>query len=90
MPHRISLYANDVVLFVSPAENEIATVKLLLLAFWAAAGLHANFSKSSVTAIQSPPFTTVRHAVTVTPALIHMGGTPLDWTSPHEPLCLLS
>ncbi|KAM0911367.1 hypothetical protein ACQ4PT_013525 [Festuca glaucescens] len=51
MPHCISLYADDVVLFVSPSEDEITTDKLLLKAFGNAMGLQVNFSKSSVTPI---------------------------------------
>jgi hypothetical protein len=51
MTHRVSLYADDVVMFINPVETEIATVQSLLQVFGDATGLHANFSKSSVTPI---------------------------------------
>ncbi|KAM0914464.1 hypothetical protein ACQ4PT_011473 [Festuca glaucescens] len=49
--HRISLYADDVILFANPNLNEIDDIKNLLQLFGEATWLHANFAKSSITPI---------------------------------------
>jgi hypothetical protein len=46
--HRISLYADDAVLFSHPRENEIHTVLGILNLFGKASGLKTNIQKSSV------------------------------------------
>ncbi|KAM0877047.1 hypothetical protein ACQ4PT_035764 [Festuca glaucescens] len=51
IPHRLSMYADDVVLFISPLANDIAMIKKLLQTFGAATGLCVNFAKSTVTPI---------------------------------------
>jgi hypothetical protein len=45
--HRVSLYADDVVVFVRPSPEELTTVWRVLGCFAAASGLRDNFSKSS-------------------------------------------
>jgi hypothetical protein len=44
--HRISLYADDVVVFVSPVETDLLLIKAILDLFFRATGLVANFVKS--------------------------------------------
>jgi hypothetical protein len=51
MPHRVSLYADDVVLFVCPDAAEFQAIMALLQPFGEATGLHSNFLKSSITPI---------------------------------------
>ena len=50
--HRISFYADDVVLFLRPSSQDISTVVSFLDFFGHATGLQTNISKSSVTPIQ--------------------------------------
>lgn len=50
--HRISIYANNAILFLRPAENDIYLVKQLLEIFGHASGLKTNLEKSPVTPIQ--------------------------------------
>jgi len=50
--HRISFYADDVVLFMWPSYQDISAVVSLLDIFGHATGLKTNISKSSVTPIQ--------------------------------------
>jgi hypothetical protein len=49
---RLSLYANDVVMFVQPHRNEMLLIKEILRIFGAASGLVTNIQKSSVTPIR--------------------------------------
>jgi hypothetical protein len=53
--HRVSLYADDVVVFARPSVEELSAVWQTLACFAAASGLHANFSKSSAAPIQCSP-----------------------------------
>jgi hypothetical protein len=54
--HRISLYADDVVLFLRPAgANDIGLTLSILQLFGEASGLKTNIQKSSVTPIQCSP-----------------------------------
>uniref|UniRef100_A0A0A8ZTA0 Reverse transcriptase domain-containing protein n=1 Tax=Arundo donax TaxID=35708 RepID=A0A0A8ZTA0_ARUDO len=50
--HRISFYADDMVLFLRPLENDLSLIKQILDVFGHASGLQTNISKSSVTPIQ--------------------------------------
>jgi hypothetical protein len=50
--HRLSLYADDVVLFLRPAQNDINLAMGILHLFGQAAGLKTNIQKSSVVSIQ--------------------------------------
>jgi hypothetical protein len=50
--HRISLYADDVVIFTEPDTHELASIRLLLQSFGEASGLLTNFQKSSIIPIQ--------------------------------------
>lgn len=52
MPHRVSLYADDVVLFIRPEATELLLIKALLQVFGDATGLCTNFQKSTITPIQ--------------------------------------
>jgi hypothetical protein len=45
--HRVSLYADDMVVFARPSPEELTTVWRVLGCFAAASGLRDNFSKSS-------------------------------------------
>jgi hypothetical protein len=44
--HRISLYADDVVIFVSPVETDLVLINAILDLFFRATSLVANFVKS--------------------------------------------
>jgi hypothetical protein len=50
--HRISLYADDTVLFLKPDASDISLVIELLSLFGKASGLHTNLQKSSVVSIR--------------------------------------
>jgi hypothetical protein len=50
--HRVSLYADDVVIFVRPELAELATVWEILGCFGLASGLNANLAKSSAAPIR--------------------------------------
>jgi hypothetical protein len=50
--HRVSLYADDVVLFLRPSESDIALTLRILHLFRNVAGLKTNIQKSSVVLIQ--------------------------------------
>ena len=52
LQHRISLYADDVVLFLRPSASDIAITLDILQLFGNASGLTANLQKSSVLPIQ--------------------------------------
>lgn len=49
--HRMSIYADDVVLFASPATEELAFIKTILDKFGQASGLRVNLNKSSIVPI---------------------------------------
>ncbi|KAM0890755.1 hypothetical protein ACQ4PT_026842 [Festuca glaucescens] len=49
---RFSLYADDLVIFAEPCQNELSSIKQLLLCFGEASGLFTNFAKSSIIPIQ--------------------------------------
>lgn len=49
---RISIYADDVVLFARPDENELRAVKSILRIFGEASGLRVNYCKSAATVIR--------------------------------------
>ena len=46
--NRISLYADDVVIFTEPDQQELQSVKLIMQCFGEASGLITNFKKSSI------------------------------------------
>lgn len=52
--HRMSLYADDVALFLRPAENDINLTLAILQIFGEASGLKTNVQKSNVIPIQCP------------------------------------
>jgi hypothetical protein len=52
---RISVYADDVVLFLKPEEKELWAVKNILSIFGEASGLHVNFGKTTATMIRGTP-----------------------------------
>jgi hypothetical protein len=45
---RISLYADDVVIFVEPYEEELQSVKILMQSFGESSGLFTNYGKSAI------------------------------------------
>jgi hypothetical protein len=49
---RVSLYADDVVMFLQPHREELILIKQILMIFGAASGLVTNITKSSVTPIR--------------------------------------
>ena len=49
---RLSLFADDVALFIRPVEEELQVTKEILNAFDMASGLQTNLSKSSIIPIQ--------------------------------------
>jgi len=52
LQHRISLYADDVVLFLRPEAGDISLVMEILNLFGDASGLKTNLQKSSVLPIR--------------------------------------
>jgi hypothetical protein len=50
---RISIYADDVVLFLKPTTEDLVAVRELLRMFGDASGLHINYQKSTATLIKS-------------------------------------
>jgi hypothetical protein len=52
LPHRISLYADDVVLFIRPEEPDIATTMDILQLFGVASGLKTNLQESNALPIR--------------------------------------
>jgi hypothetical protein len=46
--NRVSMYANDVVIFIEPVLEDVTAIKALLDCFGEASGLHTNYSKSSI------------------------------------------
>jgi hypothetical protein len=53
--HRISLYADDVVIFLRPAASDLHLVTRILELFGDASGLKTNVQKSSVAPIHCSP-----------------------------------
>lgn len=51
MPFRISMYADDVVLFINPSRTEMHAAVTLLDLFQSIFGLRANWAKSAATPI---------------------------------------
>jgi hypothetical protein len=49
---RLSIYADDVVLFVQPLPSDLLAVKEVLNMFGEASGLHINYNKSTATLIR--------------------------------------
>ena len=43
--HKASLFAHDLVIFISPCEQDVVLVKAILDAFAAASGLYTNVNK---------------------------------------------
>jgi hypothetical protein len=54
--HRLSLYADDLVLFLAPTTQDIMLVKAVLEAFAGTSGLRTNFSKCHFTPIRCSQF----------------------------------
>lgn len=52
LPHRISIYADDVVIFLKPSAGDIDITLEILQLFGQASGLQTNMQKSSVLPIQ--------------------------------------
>jgi ketosteroid isomerase-like protein len=50
--HRVSLYADDLVVFVAPVHQDIHLVRAILEAFVGASGLHTNIHKCQITPIR--------------------------------------
>ena len=50
--HSISLYANDVALFIQPTKEELQVIKIILDQFGEAAGLKTNLQKSCIIPMQ--------------------------------------
>uniref|UniRef100_A0A0A9EUA7 Reverse transcriptase domain-containing protein n=1 Tax=Arundo donax TaxID=35708 RepID=A0A0A9EUA7_ARUDO len=50
--HRISFYADDVIMFLRPLSRDLSIIQQLLDTFGHASGLNTNIAKSSVTPIQ--------------------------------------
>lgn len=46
--HRISIYADDVVLFTTPSTQDLSLITTILQKFGEATGLHVNMLKSSI------------------------------------------
>lgn len=55
MPFRISMYADDVVLFINPSRTEMHAAVALLELFRSASGLRTNWAKSAATPIACAP-----------------------------------
>jgi len=50
--HRVSLYADDVALFIRPTPEDLSTIKEILRLFGEASGLRTNMQKSSIIPIR--------------------------------------
>ena len=50
--HRVSLYADDVALFIRPTPEDLSTIKEILRLFGEASGLRTNMQKSSIVPIR--------------------------------------
>jgi hypothetical protein len=63
---RISIYADDVVMFVKPEVQDLVTVRNILEVFGEASGLHVNYRKTSATLIRGS-----EHHVQLVQGLLH-------------------
>jgi hypothetical protein len=52
LKHRVSLYADDVVVFARPDKEELGVIRALLECFGDAFGLHVNYGKSAAAPIR--------------------------------------
>ena len=52
IPHRASLYADDLIMFISPEESDINLIKEILGLFEGASGLACNMSKCQIVPIR--------------------------------------
>lgn len=52
IPHRLSLYADDAVVFLSPVATDLHVIKQILQLFGEASGLHTNLAKSFISPIR--------------------------------------
>lgn len=52
LPHKLSLYADDAVVFLTPVRSELLAFKEILKLFGEASSLRTNLTKSSVTPIR--------------------------------------
>lgn len=50
--HRMSLYANDVVLFTTPSTEDLTVIRMILQKTGQASGLHTNLAKSAILPIR--------------------------------------
>jgi hypothetical protein len=50
---RISIYADDVIIFVKPSVQDLVAIRELLAMFGTASGLHVNYRKTSATLIRA-------------------------------------
>lgn len=55
VPHRLSLYANDAALFLSPVTSDLLTIRTILQAFGEASGLRTSLAESSISPIRCSP-----------------------------------
>jgi hypothetical protein len=62
--HRVSLYADDVMVFAKPVEAELVAVRAILDCFGGASGLRVHFGKSTAAPIRCSP--EVMHGVAST------------------------
>jgi hypothetical protein len=51
---RVSIYADDVVIFIKPTVQDLVATRELLSVFGAVSGLHVNYRKTSATLIRAP------------------------------------
>lgn len=57
MKHRLSMFADDVVIFVKPHDQDLEACSSILQIFGGATGLHVNLTKSAAYLIRCPPET---------------------------------
>jgi hypothetical protein len=53
--HRVSLYADDGVVFSRPEDGELSAIRQILHTFGAASGLQVNYAKSAAVPIRCSP-----------------------------------
>lgn len=51
IPHRLSLYADDAALFLTPVASDLMAIRSILLIFGETTGLHTKLAKSSISPI---------------------------------------
>jgi hypothetical protein len=54
IPHRVSLYADDMMLFVAPRQQDLNLVRSILLAFEGVSGLGCNMAKCQMAPLCCP------------------------------------